>query len=194
MELKKNQRDKYSFRIRWSDEDDEYLATVPEFPGLSAFGETIEEALAEARVALEGFIETYEARGIALPEPATERVYSGQVRLRLPRDLHARAAAMAEEHGVSLNNYLTTAAAARLGAESYRKDLIDEIVTKVIGLLRDELCVRTAITALSAAAMAISPPNIGVQEPEGSGSSNRFIMVCEGGVLTMKERDIHGRS
>jgi hypothetical protein len=38
---------RYSFNIEWSDEDEEYIATCPAFPGLSAFGETEEEALSE---------------------------------------------------------------------------------------------------------------------------------------------------
>jgi predicted RNase H-like HicB family nuclease len=59
----------YDFAVRWSDEDGEYLATVTEFPGLSAFGATPEEAIAEARTALEGFIETYKERGLPLPGP-----------------------------------------------------------------------------------------------------------------------------
>jgi len=31
---------RYSFNIEWSEEDEEYIATCPAFPGLSAFGET----------------------------------------------------------------------------------------------------------------------------------------------------------
>lgn len=48
----------YGFNIRWSDEDEGFIATCPDFPGLSAFGETPEEALDEADIALDLFIET----------------------------------------------------------------------------------------------------------------------------------------
>ena len=41
-------QNKYRFDLNWSDEDDGYIAVCPEFPGLSAFGETAEESLAEA--------------------------------------------------------------------------------------------------------------------------------------------------
>ena len=39
---------KYSINLTWSDEDNCYVATVSEFPGLSAFGDTPEEAAEEA--------------------------------------------------------------------------------------------------------------------------------------------------
>ena len=46
------------FLIAWSEEDGGYVATCPEVPGLSAFSETKEDALAEAQIALELFEET----------------------------------------------------------------------------------------------------------------------------------------
>ncbi|HEV7644537.1 MAG TPA: type II toxin-antitoxin system HicB family antitoxin [Pyrinomonadaceae bacterium] len=62
-------KNKYTFQIFWSEEDQAYVATCAEFSGLSAFGETHEEALREAQTALELMIETYQEKGIALPEP-----------------------------------------------------------------------------------------------------------------------------
>ena len=43
----------YSARIVWSDEDGGYVATAPELEGVSAFGETLEDALTELGVARE---------------------------------------------------------------------------------------------------------------------------------------------
>jgi predicted RNase H-like HicB family nuclease len=63
----------YSILIRWSDDDKGYIATCPEFPGLSAFGEMRSTALQEAAVALELFVETYNADGETLPEPNVVR-------------------------------------------------------------------------------------------------------------------------
>ena len=42
---------KYSMVVQWSEEDEGYIATIPEFTGLSAFGVTKEEALKELEVA-----------------------------------------------------------------------------------------------------------------------------------------------
>jgi predicted RNase H-like HicB family nuclease len=100
---------KYPINIVWSEDDNEFLATCPSFPGLSAFGESEEEALKEAKMALDLFIESYEERGIALPKPVRTSKYSGQLRLRLPKSLHQRAATMASEDGVSLNQYIANA-------------------------------------------------------------------------------------
>lgn len=100
---------RYPINIIWSEDDGEYLATCASFPNLSAFGETEEEALKEAKIALELFIESYKERGLALPKPVRISKYSGQLRLRLPKSLHERAATMATKDGVSLNQYITNA-------------------------------------------------------------------------------------
>jgi predicted RNase H-like HicB family nuclease len=60
---------KYTLQIFWSGEDEGFVAVCREFPGLSAFGETREEALREAQIALDLMIETYQEKGISLPEP-----------------------------------------------------------------------------------------------------------------------------
>ena len=64
---------KYSIYLFWNDEDQGYIATIEEFPGLSAFGETPEEAAKEARIAAEGFIKVMEEDGEPIPEPKTFR-------------------------------------------------------------------------------------------------------------------------
>lgn len=60
---------RYSVTIRWSDEDEAYIATVPELPGLSAFGDTEEEALKELEIAQELFLDVMRERGDPIPEP-----------------------------------------------------------------------------------------------------------------------------
>ncbi len=68
---------RYSFNITWSEEDGEYVATCPAFPGLSALGKTEEEALTEGKVALELFIESYLADSVPLPSPEVVHEYIG---------------------------------------------------------------------------------------------------------------------
>lgn len=62
---------KYAIQIFWSDEDDGFIAICPEFPGLSAFGLSREEALNEAEVALDSMIKSYISNGVSLPEPSS---------------------------------------------------------------------------------------------------------------------------
>ena len=101
---------KYSINTSWSDEDECYVAIIPEFPGLSAFGETPEEAVREAQTAVKGFIKVYEEDGCELPEPYKISSFSGQTRLRLPKSLHASLSQEAQAEGAiaSLAKSVTT--------------------------------------------------------------------------------------
>jgi len=60
---------KYSINLKWSEEDSCYIATVSEFPNLSAFGDSPEEAVKEAKIAIEGFLKVYKEDGCSIPEP-----------------------------------------------------------------------------------------------------------------------------
>ena len=106
---------KYAINIFWSLEDDSYIAISPEFPRLSAFGDTPEEAMAEMQVSLELAVETYQKNGWALPALRVQNEYSGQFRLRLPKYLHAKLANQAEAEGVSLNTLAITYLSEALG-------------------------------------------------------------------------------
>lgn len=100
--------ERYTLQIA-KDEDNDYLVLCPSFPGLSAFGDTREAALEEGLVALTGFIAEFQAQGWDLPEPTrTPASYSGQLRLRMPKSLHAHLAQEAEEEGVSLNMHIVS--------------------------------------------------------------------------------------
>ena len=118
---------KYGFRILWSDEDEGYIATCPEFPGLSAFGETQKEALAEALVAQRLFIEDMKERGEELPVPQVASRFSGQTRLRLPKSLHRLAAELAATENVSLNQFIVEAISQKIGAEKGGQRLLAEL-------------------------------------------------------------------
>jgi predicted RNase H-like HicB family nuclease len=64
---------KYSILLDWSNEDNCYLATIKEFPGLSAFGDTPEQAAHEAQIAAEAMIEVMKEDGEEIPAPALAR-------------------------------------------------------------------------------------------------------------------------
>ena len=66
---------KYSIKLIWSDKDDSYVATIDEFPGLSAFGKTPEKAIKEAITACELFIEDMIEDGEEVPKPFTISEY-----------------------------------------------------------------------------------------------------------------------
>ncbi len=63
------ERLKYEIDIFWSEEDEGYIADVPDLKYCSAWGETYEEALREVRVAMELHLEVLEVAGHPIPEP-----------------------------------------------------------------------------------------------------------------------------
>jgi predicted RNase H-like HicB family nuclease len=60
---------KYERIIYWSEDDQAFLVEVPELPGCMADGETPEEALQNAEVAITEWIEVTKERGLEVPEP-----------------------------------------------------------------------------------------------------------------------------
>jgi len=60
---------KYTIEIFYSEEDEGYIAVVPELPGCSAFGETPEEALKEVKIAIKLWIEAAKKEGREIPKP-----------------------------------------------------------------------------------------------------------------------------
>ena len=77
----------------------------PTCPDASADGETVEEAIAEARDAFEAWTTAEREDAGTLPAPKT---YSGQFVQRIPKTLHMRLARRAESEGVSLNHLAAT--------------------------------------------------------------------------------------
>lgn len=59
----------YQIQIYWSDEDQAYIAEVPELPGAMADGETRHEALANAETVIQEWIETARELGRDVPAP-----------------------------------------------------------------------------------------------------------------------------
>lgn len=61
---------KYTIVIQWSDEDECYIASLPEFGRFAhTHGDTYEEALTNAQEVLESLIEQYQSMSKPLPAP-----------------------------------------------------------------------------------------------------------------------------
>ena len=65
---------KYEVIIYWSDEDEAFVAEVPELPGCAAHGATQEVALASAQEAIRLWIDTANELGDLVPEPKGRRL------------------------------------------------------------------------------------------------------------------------
>jgi predicted RNase H-like HicB family nuclease len=67
---------KYEIIIYWSNEDEAFIAEVPELPGCMADGKTYEEALKNAQVVIEEWIETAKQLGRQIPVPKGKLAYA----------------------------------------------------------------------------------------------------------------------
>ncbi len=60
---------KHEIVIYWSEEDQAFIAEVPELAGCAADGATYQEALANVEVVIQEWIETAKELGRPIPEP-----------------------------------------------------------------------------------------------------------------------------
>jgi len=59
----------YAIEIFYSEEDEGFIAIVPELVGCSAFGDTEERALMEVKIAIHLWIEAAKEMGRSIPVP-----------------------------------------------------------------------------------------------------------------------------
>jgi len=95
--------DRYTYRVTWSEEDEEYVGLCAEFPSLSWLEPSPEEALKGIRQAVAQVVADLEKSREPVPEPIAIKKYSGKFMVRIPPDLHRRLVLEAAESGVSLN-------------------------------------------------------------------------------------------
>ncbi|MEA5618799.1 type II toxin-antitoxin system HicB family antitoxin [Cronbergia sp. UHCC 0137] len=66
---------RYEINLYWSEEDQSFIAEVPDLPGCVADGETYQEALQNIEIIMQEWIETAQELGRKIPEP-TQRLMS----------------------------------------------------------------------------------------------------------------------
>jgi len=67
---------KYEIIVYWSEEDDAFIAEVPELPGCMADGATYEEAIKNAQVVISEWIETAKKLKREIPKPKSKLAYA----------------------------------------------------------------------------------------------------------------------
>ena len=95
--------DKYTYRVTWSEEDNEYIGLCVEFPSLSWLAATPEESLVGIRAVVADVVTDLQANSEPVPEPLATKSYSGRFMVRIPPTLHRQLAVEAAEAGISLN-------------------------------------------------------------------------------------------
>lgn len=109
---------RFGIRVIWSDEDEEFVATCPDVPGVSALGSSALEAVQELETALALALDVMVQEGRPVPEPRTMSAFSGQFRVRLPTSLHQWLVGEAEREGTSLNTLVVQLLSEGRGARS----------------------------------------------------------------------------
>jgi predicted HicB family RNase H-like nuclease len=105
------ENDRYTYRVTWSEEDNEYVGLCVEFPSLSWLASTPEAALKGIRQTVADVVADMKVGGEEVPEPISTKQYSGKFMVRVPPEIHRHLALEAAEAGVSLNRL----ASAKLG-------------------------------------------------------------------------------
>jgi len=96
----------FTYRVTWSAEDGEFLATCAEFPSLSWLASSQIEALQGLENLLREVLADMEEQGEQVPQPFADRRYSGKFNVRVGESLHRELAIRASEDGMSLNQYV----------------------------------------------------------------------------------------
>lgn len=95
--------DHYTYRVTWSEEDDEYVGSCAEFQSLSWLASDPEAALEGIRQIVADVVADLQVGGEPVPESLASKKYSGHFMVRVPPELHKQLALEAAESGVSLN-------------------------------------------------------------------------------------------
>ena len=95
--------DRYTYRVTWSEDDNEYIGLCAEYPSLSWLAPTPEAALKGIRKVVADIVNDMQSAGETIPEPIAGKNYSGKFMVRVPPEVHRKLAIQAAEAGVSLN-------------------------------------------------------------------------------------------
>jgi predicted HicB family RNase H-like nuclease len=97
----------YSYQVLWSAEDNEFVGLCAEYPSLSYLHQDRYTALEGITNLIKDVVADMKANGESIPEPISEKSYSGKFQVRITPELHRRLAIEAAEENVSLNRYIS---------------------------------------------------------------------------------------
>jgi hypothetical protein len=101
----------YTYRVTWSAEDGEYVATCLEFPSLSWLDASRNGVIDGLEKLVADVVQDLTRSGEEVPEPYAERTFSGTFNVRIGGQLHRTLVMRAAEEHMSLNQYVVKALA-----------------------------------------------------------------------------------
>ena len=99
--------DRYTYRVIWSEDDNQLVGLCAEFPSLSYLASTPEKAIQGILKVVADVVKDMEANDESVPEPIYSRRYSGKFMVRVPPEVHRRLALEAAEEKISLNRLVS---------------------------------------------------------------------------------------
>ena len=99
--------EKYTYRVIWSEEDQEHVGLVAEFPSLSWLADSQGEALSGITKLVTDVLKDMAKAKEPIPAPLSLRKYKGHIAVRVPPAQHRELAMEAAEEGVSINRLIS---------------------------------------------------------------------------------------
>jgi len=98
--------DHYTYRIIWSEDDNQHVGLCAEFPSLSYLASTPEKAVRGILNVVADVVKDMQANDEPVPEPIFLQKYSGKFQVRVPPEVHRKLALDAAEEEISLNRLI----------------------------------------------------------------------------------------
>lgn len=99
--------DHYTYRIIWSEDDNQHVGLCAEFPSLSYLASTPEKAVRGILKVVADVVQDMQANNEPVPEPIRLRRYSGKFQVRVPPEVHRQLVLEAAEEEISLNRLVS---------------------------------------------------------------------------------------
>jgi predicted HicB family RNase H-like nuclease len=95
--------DRYTYRVPWSEDDNEHVGLCVEFPSLSWLAKDPDAALKGIRELVQEVVRDMQKEHENIPDPIALKQYSGKFMVRVLPQVHKKLVIEAAESGVSLN-------------------------------------------------------------------------------------------
>jgi predicted RNase H-like HicB family nuclease len=119
------------------DETGGYVASIQEFPGCVAEGDTPDAAIQNLDKAAASWVQVALSNGYEIRDPVSFHGYSGKIALRIPRGLHKQVAELAELEESSINQLLVSAIAQYLGSKRAFKEMSETMLSDMRKVMSD---------------------------------------------------------
>ena len=98
----------YTYRVFWSEEDQEFVGPCAEFPGMSWLNEKQDKAFTGIVALVQDCIDDLAEHDEPIPEPLSKKQFSGKFMVRIPPEQHRALAIQAAEQGISINRLVSS--------------------------------------------------------------------------------------